>query len=423
MIDITILRENPQIIKEMLKKRHIEFSLEDVIDLDREKRELITKVQDLKRVRNIISRDIADRKKENLDSTEKIREMSKTSQDIAVYDVEIRGVNDRLHNLLREIPNIPHQSVPEGLNDSDNVELRRFSKPIHFDFNPQDHIDIAVNLGIIDIERASKVAGARFYYLKGDLVRLNYALINFALDLAVEQGATLIQPPFMLNKKSIEGSIILSDFKEVIYKIEDEDLYLIATSEHAIAAMHMNEVLNGSDLPIHYVGISPCFRKEAGSHGRDTKGIFRVHQFEKVEQFVFSKPDDSWKELENMINNAEDLFKQLNIPYRIVSLCGAELGKVSAKTYDLEAWFPGQHSYREVISCSNCTDYQARGLSTKYRGKPHESSEFVHTLNSTLVATERTLIAIIENYQRNDGSIVVPKVLQPYMNGLEYIKA
>jgi|TARA_B100002003_G_scaffold62939_1_gene58093 seryl-tRNA synthetase len=227
----------------------------------------------------------------------------------------------------------------------------------------------------------------------------------------------------MLKREAINGSIILSDFEDVIYKINDEDLYLIGTSEHAIASMYMNEVLRGGELPLRYAGVSPCFRKEVGAHGRDTKGIFRVHQFEKVEQFVFSRPEDSQNELEFMMRNAEDFFNALQIPYRIVSLCGGELGKVSSKTYDLEAWFPGQEKYREVVSCSNCTDYQARGLLVKFRDKPHESSNFVHTLNSTLVATERTLIAIMENHQMEDGSIKIPKELKPYVGNLEVIGA
>ena len=232
----------------------------------------------------------------------------------------------------------------------------------------------------------------------------------------------LIQPPYMLNRAAIGGSIILHDFEDVIYKIEGEDLHLIGTSEHAIAAMHMNEIFDGDVLPLRYAGVSPCFRKEAGAHGRDMKGIFRVHQFEKIEQFIFSRPEDSWNHLEEMIRNAQDFFQALEIPFRVVALCGGELGKVSAKTYDMEAWFPGQNKYREVVSCSNCTDYQARGLLVKYRAKPHEPSQFVHTLNSTLTATERTLVALMENHQQEDGSIVIPKALRPYASGLEAIR-
>ena len=275
--------------------------------------------------------------------------------------------------------------------------------------------------GLIDIERAAKTTGSRSYFLRGQLVKLNYALIRFGLDFLERKGFELVQPPYLLNRRSMEGAVILSDFEDMIYKIEGEDLYLIGTAEHPLAAMHMDEVLNGSSLPLRYAGVSPCFRKEAGAHGRDTKGIFRVHQFEKVEQFVYSRPEDSWEEHERLLENAEEFYRLLGIPYRVVVLCTGDLGKVAAKTYDIEAWLPGQGKYREIVSCSNCTDYQARRLNLKFRDKPHEESRFVHTLNSTLVATERTMIAIMENYQREDGSIEVPKVLRDYV-GFEVIK-
>lgn len=423
MLDIAFVRNNPDAVHAMLRRRRREYPLEELLDLDKERRKTISEVQDLKRRRNVVSEEIAKMKRQNVDAERKILEMKEISQHIAEGDEKIRGLEQKVFNLLTRLPNIPHESVPDGAGESDNVVLKRYREPPTFNFKPKDHIDLSLNLKLVDLDRASKVAGARFYFLKGELVRLNYALIRFALDFLSERGWALVQPPYMLKREAIGGSIILSDFEDVIYKIEGEDLYLIGTSEHAIAAMHMGEVLKGDDLPLRYAGVSPCFRKEAGAHGRDTKGIFRVHQFEKVEQFVFSKPEDSWSELENLIKNAEDFFKTLDIPHRIVALCGGELGNVSAKTYDLEAWFPGQDTYREVVSCSNCTDYQARGLLVKYRDKPHEPSNYVHTLNSTLVATERTLISIMENYQLKDGSIAVPKALQPYMGGLSIINA
>ncbi|MEE9585505.1 MAG: serine--tRNA ligase [Nitrososphaerales archaeon] len=422
MLDMALVRTSPNVIRDMLRKRHIEYPLDKLLELDKERRRLVSEVQELKRKRNIVSAEIAEMKKQKLDAEKKIQEMKDISQHIASSDENIRNLEQRLHNLVTELPNIPHESVPDGVGEDDNVELRRWGEPTAFDFKPRDHIDLAEHLDLVDLERASKVAGARFYFLKGELVRLNYALIRFALDFLVDRGWILIQPPYMLKRDAIEGSIILSDFEDVIYKIEGEDLYLIGTSEHAIAAMRMNEVLTREEVPLRYAGVSPCFRKEAGAHGRDTKGVFRVHQFEKIEQFVFSRPEDSWDELESMIGNAEDFFKALEIPYRIVALCGGELGKVSAKTYDLEAWFPGQDKYREVVSCSNCTDYQARGLLVKFREKPHEPSKFVHTLNSTLVATERTLIAIMENHQKKDGSIEIPEALRPYTSGLKVIE-
>ena len=280
-----------------------------------------------------------------------------------------------------------------------------------------------MNLDLIDLERAAKVAGARFYFLKNDLVQLNYALIKYALDFSERNGFTLIQPPYAIKRKAVEGAVALSDFEDIIYKVEGVDLYLIATSEHAILAMHMDEILDEKILPLKYGGISPCFRKESGTHGRDTKGIFRVHQFEKIEQFVFCKPNNSWSEHEKLIINAEEFFKQLKLPYRVVNVCSGDLGTVAAKKYDLEVWLPGQSKFREVVSCSNCTSYQAVRSRIKYRARSNNSPVYVNTLNSTLVATERALIAILENYQKKDGSVEIPKVLVPYMNQREKIKA
>jgi len=423
MLDMDLIRNNPNKILQMLEKRHLEYPLSTLLELDKERRVLVTDIQNLKHQRNVISDEIAKMKIKKMDVLKKIRETKEISQQITSGDERIRDVDKHLHKLLSDLPNIPDETVPNGTGEDDNVEITQNYNPPTQSFKPLDHIELVNNLGLVDLERASKVSGARFYFLKGDLVRLNYALINFALDFLNNRGWTIIQPPYMLKREAIGGSIILSDFEDVIYKIDNEDLYLIGTSEHAIGSMYMNEVLRSEELPLRYAGVSPCFRKEAGAHGRDTKGIFRVHQFEKVEQFSFSKPDDSQNEFEVLIKNAEDFFNALQIPYRVVSLCGGELGKVSSKTYDLEAWFPGQQKYREVVSCSNCTDYQARGLLVKFRDKPHEQSEFVHTLNSTLVATERTLIAIMENHQMQDGSIKVPKALKPYVGNLEIIKA
>jgi seryl-tRNA synthetase len=279
-----------------------------------------------------------------------------------------------------------------------------------------------LNLDLIDLERAAKVAGSRFYYLKNELVTLNYALIKYGLDFALKKNFTLLQPPYALRRKAINGAVALSDFEDMLYKIEDEDLYLIATSEHAMIAMHMDEILDGKSLPLRYCAISPNFRKEAGAHGRDTKGIFRTHQFEKVEQLIFCKPEDSWSEHERTIANAEEFYQSLKIPYRVVNVCSGDLGTVAAKKYDIEAWLPGQNKYREVVSCSNCTAYQAVRSRIRYRDRSDKPTVYVHTLNSTLVATERTLIAILENYQQEDGSIVIPETLSPYMNDLKRIQ-
>jgi len=272
------------------------------------------------------------------------------------------------------------------------------------------------------MERAAKISGSRFFFLKNEIVRMNQALINFALDFLFEKGYTLIQPPYMIKKNAMEGAVILADFEEVIYKIEREDLYLIGTSEHSMASMHMDEILDGKKLPIRYAGISPCFRKEAGTHGKDMKGIFRVHQFEKVEQFIYSRPEESMTEHERMLDITEEFYEKIGIPYRLVLLCSADLGKISAKTYDIEAWMPSQNTYREIVSCSNCTDYQARRLRIRFRNKANEETRFVHTLNSTLVATERTMVAIIENCQTAKQTIEVPMVLQKYMGDIKEIR-
>ncbi len=308
-----------------------------------------------------------------------------------------------------------HESVPIGKDETANKEIKKWGNIPTFDFEIKDHIDLTQSLDLVDLERAAKVSGARFYYLKNQLVRLNQALLQFALDFLTEKNYTPIQTPFLINRSAMEGAIIAQDFEEVIYKIEGEDLYLIGTSEHAVASMHSDEIIDGKKLPLRYAGVSTCFRKEAGAHGRDQKGIFRVHQFEKVEQFVFTRPEDSWHEHERMLAIAEEFYQKIEIPYRIMLLSSGDLGKVSAKTYDLEAWMAGQKSYREIVSCSNCLDFQARRLKIRFRDKTNEQPQYLHSLNSTLVATTRTMVAIIENFQTKDGHITVPKVLQKYV--------
>ncbi|MCP8317885.1 MAG: serine--tRNA ligase [archaeon] len=421
MLDIKFIRENQDLIREMLKMRNISIPLDDLINYDKEMRELITITQKLKHKRNLVSLKIAELKRENKNVQKEIEEMKKISDEISIADAKIKELELKIQDIMTIIPNITDKTVPLGKDENDNVEIRRWGELSSFDFQPKDHIDLGLKLELIDVERAAKVAGARFYYLKGDLVLLNLALIRFGLEFMRKKGFTIIQTPYMLRREVVAGCVALSDFEDAIYKVEEEDLYLLATSEHAIAGLHKDEILDGKQLPLKYAGISPCYRKEAGAHGRDTKGIFRVHQFEKVEQFIFSKPEDSWKEHELLIKNAEEIFQLLRIPYRIVNVCIGDLGTVAAKKYDLEAWLPGQEKYREMVSCSNCLDYQARRLNVRYRDKPNEKPKFVHTLNSTAIATERALIAVMENYQEKDGSIRIPEVLKPYTNGLEVI--
>jgi len=415
MLDPKILRENPDIIKKMLKERAVNFALDDLIKLDKERRELIIKTDDLRKKKNDISLEIAQRKKSGQDATSLIEQMRQVSETLSGLEIIQTKTESDYAKLTLTLPNLIHESVPIGKDETANKELRKWGKIPQFDFKIKDHIDISQSLDLIDLERAAKVAGARFYYLKNDLVKLNQALIHYALDFLSEKNYIPIQTPYMINRSSMEGAIIANDFEDVIYKIEGEDLYLIGTSEHAVASMCSDEILEGKSLPIRYAGVSPCFRKEAGAHGRDQKGIFRVHQFEKVEQFIFSRPEESWKEHERMLSIVEEFYQKLEIPYRIMVLSSGDLGKISAKTYDLEAWMAGQNSYREIVSCSNCLDFQARRLKIRFRDRTNDQPQYLHTLNSTLVATSRTLVSILENFQTKDGHVTVPKILQKYV--------
>jgi seryl-tRNA synthetase len=421
MLDLRLLKENPQIIKDMLEKRKLNFPINELIALDKRRRELIAEMQQTKHKKNLITDRIALNKKNNDDSTEELQEMKVIASEILSLEEEKKTVESKFKDLMMMLPNMVDKSVPIGDDETDNVVVKQKEINKNLRFKPRDHVDILTRLGLIDLERAAKISGSRFYFLKNQLVMMNQALIHFALKFLSEKGYTLAQPPYMIRRAAMEGAVILEDFEDVIYKIETDDLYLIGTSEHAIASMHMDEILDGNKLPIRYAGVSPCFRKEAGAHGKDMKGIFRVHQFEKVEQFVYSRPEYSGEEHYNMLTATEEFYEKLGIPYRVVLLCSAELGKVSEKTYDLEAWMPGQNAYREIGSCSNCTDYQSRRLRIRFRDKSNEETRFVHTLNSTLVATERTMVTIVENYQTVNGTVEVPDVLQRYMMDIKEI--
>jgi seryl-tRNA synthetase len=421
MIDPKNLRDNLDKIIDMLEKRNNKFPLNDLINLDKRRRELIASLQLERHKKNKIANNIAIEKREKGDISIYIKQMEEIGNRIKVLEEKISNNNSKFNSLMMLLPNFLHHSVPVGKDETDNVIIRTHGTIKKFDRIIRDHIDIGERLNLIDIEKAAKISGSRFYFLKNDLVKLNHAIISFALDFLCEKGYTLLQPPYMIRKNAMEGAVILEDFKDVIYKIQDEDLFMIGTSEHAMAAMHMDEILEGSKLPLRYAGFSPCFRKEAGAHGKDMKGIFRVHHFDKVEQFVYSRPEESWKEHEKMLNIAEEFYKQLGIPYRVVLLCSADLGKISSKTYDIEAWIPAQKSYREIVSCSNCIDYQARRLRIRFRDKTNEETKLVYTLNSTLVAIQRTLVAILENYQTSNG-VIIPEILQKYMGGMGEIK-
>ncbi len=421
MLDPKLIKEKPQAIRDMLKDRASDFDLEALIESDQKRRELIIKTDELRKNKNQVALEISQKKKAGEDASDILSEMKDISTQLTKLESEQESVENTYSKLASTIPNLVHESVPVGTDESANKEIKKWGEIPNFDFKINDHIDISENLDLVDLERAAKVAGARFYYLKNDLVRLNQSLIHYGLDFLAKKEYSLIQPPYMINRESMEGAVIADDFEEVIYKIENEDLYMIGTSEHAMAAMRAKEIIEGKDLPLRYAGVSPCFRKEAGAHGRDQKGIFRVHQFDKIEQFVFSRPEDSWKEHEKMLAVAEEFYQNLEIPYKVMLLSSGDMGKVSAKTYDIEAWMAGQNAYREIVSCSNCLEYQARRLKIRFRDKTNEDTQYVHTLNSTLVATTRVLVSIMENFQTKDGHIRIPSVLQRYMGNQKEI--
>jgi len=421
MIDINLIRKNPDLVRENLKRRNNPqylVLLNKFIEADNTWRALQTEVNNYRRRRNDLSLQIAKRKKQGLDIIDLLKEAEVIQRKVHQLSLKVEEAGRCARELLMRIPNLLHESVPYGEDENDNVEIRRWGVPPKFDFEPKNHLEIVLNLGLVDEERANKVAGTGFYYLKDELVLLDFAIQRFAINFLMEKGYTLIEPPYMMRRKPYEGVTDLSDFEDVMYKIEGEDHYLIATSEHPIAAMFMNETLLKNDLPMKFVGISTNFRKEIGAHGKYTKGFFRMHQFNKIEQFVFCLPEQSWEIHEELQRNCEELYQKLGLHYRVVNVCTGDIGTVAAKKYDTEVWM-ADGKFREAGSNSNCTDYQARRLGIKYRegvGKPPKG--YVHTLNSTALATSRTMIAILEQHQQKDGSVIIPEVLRPYMNGI-----
>lgn len=420
MLDAKILK-NPSLLKDMIQRRNLQFPLEDLLQLDSRRRDLIIKVDESRHRKNVLADLISTKRKMDNAALEEIKLMKEISNNLSKLEAEKYELDVKFKQLMMLLPNLLLPSVPSGYAESDNVFVRSSGTLRTMDFQPKDHVELSTSLDLVDFERAAKIAGSRFYFLKNDLVLLNQALIRMALDFLANNSYVLLQPPYMIRKEAMEGAVMLGDFEQVIYKIEEEDLFMIATSEHAMASMHMNEILEGGRLPIKYGAISPCFRKEAGAHGKDMKGIFRVHQFEKVEQFVYSRPEESEKQHDILLATTENFYECLGIPTRTMLLCSGDTGKTSAKTFDLEAWMPGQNAYREIVSCSNCIDYQARGLHVRFRDKPNEETRLVHTLNSTLIATERCMVAILENYQTSRGTIEVPCVLRKYMNDCKEI--
>src|SRR5436309_10700290 len=423
MLDVNLLRERPEVIRKNLVKRGDTARLpvlEDAVRWDREWREAQRELDALRHQRNIVTSEIRELKKAGRDASAKIHEAAELPERIKALEARVEDLQKKLRDAMLRLPNLLHESVPAGATEADNVEVRRWGKPKVPKFELKPHGELAESLGLADFERGRKAAGAGFVYLLGDLARLDAALLRFGADFLVKRGFTPVFPPHMLRRAAYEGMVDLTAFEDVMYKVEGEDLYLIATSEHAIGAMYMDEILDADRLPMRFAGISTNFRKEIGAHGVDTKGLFRMHQFNKVEQFVFCRPEESWTLFEGLQKNSEDFYRALGIPFRVVILCSGDTGKVAAKTYDLEAWFPRQNAYCEVGSNSNCTDYQSRRLNLR-AGKIGGEKSLVHTLNNTLVATSRCMVAILENFQRPDGRVTVPKALRPYMGGTETI--
>jgi len=426
VIDPGFVRDKPDAVREGLAKRGADYSreLEELAALDIQRRRLLPEVEELKRQQNAAGDEVARAKRQGLDVTT-IQETSRArNQQIKQLSAELEAIEQRRTRGLLDLPNIPHESVPVGKSSEDNVEFHRRGTPRTFDFAPQAHWDLGPALGIIDFERGTKVAAARFSVLVGDGAKLARALINFMLHLhTTEHGYTEIEPPFMVNSASLTGTGNLPKFEADLFKIAgDWDLFLVPTAEVPLTNMHRGEILDGRDLPIRYTAYTPCFRSEAGSYGADVRGLIRQHQFDTVELMVFSPPGKSYDELERLTSNAEEVLNRLELPYRRVLLCSGDMGFASAKTYDLEVWLPGQNTYREISSCTNTEDFQARRANIKFRPEGTGKAEFAHTLNGSGLAVGRTLIAILENYQQADGSVVVPEALRPYMNGVAVIR-
>ena len=434
MIDIHLLRENPELFRKAFKARGFgDSALEEFFTLDSQWRAKLKDLNSLRHEKNEITASISSLVKAGKNPGSSKEKVKSINDRISALEAEMAEIENSRSRILNTMPNLLHESVPVCKGDENNQfhnfwgtakvysgDLDEFNQATEgngkytlIEGKPISHVDLLASMDLADLDRASKVSGARFYYLKNRLVKLELALVNYAVDFLSERGFSVVEPPYMLNLASMSGATDMETFKDTLYKMEGEDLYLISTSEHPIASMYMGETLEPSSLPLRIAGVSPCFRREAGAHGKDTKGIFRVHQFTKIEQFIFCHPDESWDFLEELLHNSEDIFRNLEIPYRVVNVCSGELGNLAAKKYDIEAWFPAQGKFREVVSASNDTDYQARSLGIKFRGK--SGNQFVHTLNSTAVATTRTIVAIMENYQSEDGKkIKIPDVLVPY---------
>ncbi len=423
MLDIRLFRERPEFVKERLALRGGEYPVDEVISLDRRRRELLQEVEKLRHARKVASEEIGRLKRAGQDAQEQMQEVKRLGERLKELENELRTVEARLRALLLEIPNLPHESVPPGVDENDNQVIKRWGDLPTFDFTPKPHWELGEQLGIFDFARAAKITGSRFVVYRGAGARLERALIAFMLDLHTkEHDYQEVLPPFIVNEASMIGTGQLPKFKEDLFKLEDWDYYLIPTAEVPVTNLHRDEIIPEEALPLYYVAYTPCFRAEAGAHGRDVKGIIRQHQFNKVELVKFTHPETSYEELESLTFDAEEVLQKLGLPYRVVVLCTGDLGFAAAKTYDLEVWVPGQNRFVEISSCSNFEDYQARRANIRFRPKGGKKPRLLHTLNGSGLAVGRTLMAILENYQQRDGTVVVPEVLRPYLGGQEVIE-
>lgn len=421
MLDARFVREKIDVVKRALENRNCTLPLDEFLQFEDQRRSILREAEELRNKRNVVSEEIGKLKSREQDASELIEEMKEVSDRIRELDEGIKALEEKTNEFLLNVPNIPDESVPIGKDETQNVEIKKWGEPRQFDFEPLNHWDIGEILDIIDFERASKIAGARFSLTKGHGARLERSLMNFMLDLNTSKGYREVFPPIIVNRESMKGTGQLPKFEMELFKISDPEFYLIPTAEVPVTNIHRNEILNERDLPIYYTAYTPCFRREAGSYGKDVRGLIRQHQFNKVELVKFVKPENSFPELESLTRDAEDILQKLGLPYRVVALCTGDLGFSAAKTYDLEVWLPGQQKYREISSCSNFTDFQARRANIRFKREGKKGTEFVHTLNGSGLAIGRTLVAVLENYQQKDGSVIVPELLRPYM-GVGVIK-
>ncbi len=423
MLDVKFVRSHFDQVSQMMRNRQTDMDLQPLLDLDAQRRSILVEVEELKHQRNVANEEISKLKREKKEDPARLEHMREVSQKIKALDQRLAAIEQEFKDLLLLIPNMPHESVAIGRDEKDNPVVRTWGTAPRFDFDPKAHWDVGEDLGILDFERAARMTGARFALYWGAGAALERALISFMLDVHTKRhGYTEVLPPFMVNSTSLIGTGQLPKFREDLFKLENRDFYLVPTAEVPVTNIHMTEILDEDELPKYYTAYTPCFRSEAGSHGKDTRGLIRQHQFNKVELVKLVKPETSYEELERLLQNAEAILQALDLHYRVVLLCTGDMGFSSSKTYDIEVWLPGQNTYREISSCSNFEDFQARRANLRFRRRGQSKTELLHTLNGSGLAVGRTLVAILENYQQSDGTVVIPPALRPYMGNMERIE-